>query len=129
MLLRFNPFCDRPASDILLGAFIAEHRGQLSGKAIRNWMNGLRLWHIYNDAEWHGKDGWLPGIIKAADKKGAVFKRLRGPMTPSHLRALRSHVDLSKPRDAAMWAAALIAFWGCRRLVELLIKSIPSSRA
>ncbi|KAJ7652865.1 DNA breaking-rejoining enzyme [Mycena polygramma] len=133
-LLRYNQFCDRegipegrrmPASDILLGAFISDHSGQLSGKGIRNWLNGLRLWHIYNDAEWHGKDGWLPGIVKAADKKGVPFKRPpRGPVTLDHLRELRRHLDLTKPRDAAIWAAALAAFWGCRRLGELLIKSL-----
>ncbi|KAJ7896674.1 hypothetical protein B0H14DRAFT_450818 [Mycena olivaceomarginata] len=133
-LLRFNQFCDRelipesrrmPASDILLGAFIADHTGKLLGKAIRNWLNGLRLWHIYNDADWHGKEGWLPGIIKAADKKGAAFKRLpRGPVTTDHLRELRARLDIIQPRDAAIWAVALAAFWGCRRLGELLIKSV-----
>ncbi|KAJ7286577.1 hypothetical protein C8J57DRAFT_1119187, partial [Mycena rebaudengoi] len=132
-LLRFNQFCDRegisescrmPASDILLGAFISDHSGKISGKAIRNWLNGLRLWHIYNDADWHGKEGWLPSILKSADKKGATFKRVpRGPITFDHLRALRSSLDLSTPHGAATWAAALTAFWGCRRLGELLIKS------
>ncbi|KAJ7108079.1 hypothetical protein C8R43DRAFT_1091893 [Mycena crocata] len=133
-LLRYNQFCDRecipegrrmPASEILLGAFISDHTGTISGKAIRNWMNGLRLWHVYNHADWHGKEGWLPGILKAADKKGAAFKRLpRGPITFEHLRALRACLDLTQPRDAAIWAAALAAFWGCRRLGELLIKSV-----
>lgn len=133
-LLRFTQFCDRevipesrrmPASEILLGAFISEYSGTCSGKTVRNWMNGLRLWHIYNSADWHGKEGWLPGILKAADKKGAVFKRTpRGPITVDHLRALRTCLDLNQPRHAAIWAAALAAFWGCCRLGELLIKSL-----
>jgi hypothetical protein len=41
-----------------------------------------------------------------------------------HLRALHRCLDLTGPRDAAIWAAALTAFWGCRRLGELLIKSL-----
>jgi hypothetical protein len=123
-LLRFNRFSDgegipegrrMPASDILLGAFVAEYSGRVSGKAIRNCLHGLRLWQIYNDAEWHGKEGWLPGIVKSADKKGVSFKRpLRGPITLDHLRALPRHLDLARPRDAAIWAAGLTAFWGCR---------------
>ncbi|KAJ7071793.1 hypothetical protein B0H15DRAFT_793282 [Mycena belliarum] len=114
-----------PASDILLGAFISEYSGARSGSAIRNWLSGLHLWHIYNDADWHGKEGWLPNILKAAEKKGAAFKRLpRGPITIQHLRALRAHLDLDVPLHAAIWAAALAAFWGCRRLGELLIKSV-----
>ncbi|KAJ7049744.1 hypothetical protein C8F01DRAFT_919196, partial [Mycena amicta] len=124
-LLRFNQFCNRelipegrrmPASDILLGAFVADYSGKVSGKAIRNWLNGLRLWHIYNDAEWHGKEGWLPGILKSADKKGVYFKRPpRGPIMLEHLRALRRSLDITEPLDAATWAAAVTAFWSCRR--------------
>lgn len=87
-------------------------------------MNGLRLWHKYNHADWHGKEGWLPGILKAVDKKGVAFKSPpRGPITLAHLGALQACLDLTRPRDAAIWAAALAAFWGCRRLGELLIKS------
>ncbi|KAJ7700117.1 hypothetical protein B0H17DRAFT_899702, partial [Mycena rosella] len=133
-LLRFHQFCDMqgisevlrmPADKFLLSAFVANAIGSCSGKGIRNWLNGLRLWHLYNDAAWHGNDGWLPSLKKAADKKGAPFERLpRGPITVEHLRALRARLDLSKPRDAAIWAAALAAFWGCRRLGELLVRSL-----
>lgn len=150
-LLRFSQFCDAegvpessrmPASSTLLGAFIANYIGSGSGnyssfllssidlptppgKMIRNWLNGLRLWHIFNDADWHGKEGWIPALTKSADKKGVIFKRSpRGPVTIEHLRALHLSLDCALPRDAAIWAAATIAFWGCRRLGELLILSI-----
>ncbi|KAE9398924.1 hypothetical protein BT96DRAFT_1105041, partial [Gymnopus androsaceus JB14] len=132
-LLRFNQFCDMegipeasrmPASSTLLGAFVANYIGSGSGKMIRNWLNGLRLWYIYNDADWHGKEGWIPALTKSADKKGRVFKRApRGPITVQHLRALLNSLDLSLPRDVAIWAAATTAFWGCRRLGEVLILS------
>ncbi|KAE9383222.1 hypothetical protein BT96DRAFT_1009502 [Gymnopus androsaceus JB14] len=91
-LLRFNQFCDAesipealrmPASSILLGAFVADHMGTCS--------------------EWHGKEGWLPLLKKATEKKGVSFKR---PM-----------------RDASKWAAATTAYWGCQRLGEVLPKS------
>ena len=75
-----------PALEILIGAFISNYSSTLSGKAIRNWINGLRLWHIYNHAECHGKDGWIPAILKGADKKGVSFKRPpQGPITLDHL--------------------------------------------
>ncbi|KAJ7627678.1 hypothetical protein DFH06DRAFT_1227832 [Mycena polygramma] len=133
-LLRYHQFCDAqtisealrmPADKFLLSAFVASRIGTCSGKAIRNWLNGLRLWHIFNDAAWHGDEGWLPSLKKTADKKGAPFKRPpRGPITVEHLRALRARLDLSQPRDAAIWAAALAAFWGCRRLGDLLVRSV-----
>ncbi|KAF9058919.1 hypothetical protein BDP27DRAFT_1188307, partial [Rhodocollybia butyracea] len=99
-LLCFTQFCDTehipeasrmPASATLLGAFVANYIGLGTGKMIRNWLSGLQLWHLYNDAEWHGMEGWLPALKKSADKKGAVFKRApRGPITEKHLRALRN---------------------------------------
>ncbi|KAJ7245574.1 hypothetical protein C8J57DRAFT_1190911 [Mycena rebaudengoi] len=132
-LLRFHQFCDRelipessrlPADRFLLAAFVADAVGSCSGKCIRNWLNGLRLWHSFNDAPWHGDEGWLPALKKSADKAGLSFKRPpRGPITPAHLRALRAFLDLSSPFGAASWSAALTAFWGCRRLGEVLIRS------
>lgn len=132
-LLRFNQFCDRegigesarmPADRFLLAAFVAEAIGTCTGKCIRAWLNGLHLWHVYNDADWHGDDGWLPALKKSADKAGISFKRPpRGPITPAHLRAFRASLVLSSPFGAAAWSAALSAFWGCRRLGELLIRS------
>ncbi|KAJ6516105.1 hypothetical protein C8R45DRAFT_231702 [Mycena sanguinolenta] len=68
-LLRFHQFCDRlaipepdrmPADRHLLSAFVADAAGSCTGKCIRNWLNGLHLWHTYNDAPWHGDEGWLP---------------------------------------------------------------------
>ncbi|KAF7344088.1 hypothetical protein MVEN_01698500 [Mycena venus] len=132
-LLRFHQFCDRegigeaarmPADRFLLAAFVAQAIGTCTGKCIRNWLNGLRLWHIFNDAAWHGDEGWLPALKKAADKGGIPFKRPpRGPITREHLRALRASLDLNTPFGAAVWAAALATFWGCRRLGEMLIRS------
>ncbi|GLB45929.1 putative DNA breaking-rejoining enzyme [Lyophyllum shimeji] len=75
-LLRFTQFCDReeipenlrmPASTILLSAFIADAIGKCTGNCIRNWLNGLRLWHLYNLADWHGRDRWVSSLQKSAD--------------------------------------------------------------
>ncbi|KAF7367845.1 hypothetical protein MSAN_00849000 [Mycena sanguinolenta] len=113
-----------PADRLLLSAFVAEALGTCSGKCIRNWLNGLRLWHLFNDAEWHGDEGWLPSLKKAGDCAGVPFKRPpRGPITKSHMRAVRSGLDLSSGFGAAVWACATALFWGCRRAGELTIKS------
>jgi hypothetical protein len=132
--LRFTEFCDRegiserarmPADRYLLAAFVADAIGSCSGACIRNWLNGLQLWHLFNDAPWHGNDGLVPALRKAAEKGGVKFKRPpRGPVTPPHLRAYRATLDLDSPRGAASWSAALTTFWGCRRLGELLLRSI-----
>ncbi|KAF5376117.1 hypothetical protein D9615_007777 [Tricholomella constricta] len=132
-LLRFTQFCDRLripeeqhmlASDLLLSMFVADASGSHSDNCIRNWLNGLRSWHILNRAEWHGQDPWVLTYWKVADKLGVPFKRLpRSPITAKHLLALHQKLDLKAPRDAAIWAAALTAFWGCRHLGKLLSSS------
>jgi hypothetical protein len=61
---------------------------------------------------------------RTANKEGTVFKRdQRGPVTMEHMIALRAAFDLNQPFDAAAWACAAAAIWGCRRLGELTIPS------
>ncbi|KAJ7650273.1 hypothetical protein FB45DRAFT_731353, partial [Roridomyces roridus] len=133
-LLRFTQFCDRlriperdrmPASRALLSGFVAEAAGTSSGKCIRNWLNGLRAWHKLNGADWNGNDTWISCLHTSADKKGLRFKRPpRGPITPEHLRALRTTLDINTPMGAAVWSVALAAYGGCRCLGELLLKTL-----
>ncbi|KAL1739723.1 hypothetical protein HDZ31DRAFT_8212, partial [Schizophyllum fasciatum] len=128
--LRFTQWCDQhhiseslrmPADRILLGAFVADMHEGGTGARVRSWMAGLQLWHRINGAEWEGDDFLVQAVLKTADKEGKVFSRpLRNPIDLTHLRALRASLTLTLPRDAAIWAAATIAFWGCRRLGELL---------
>lgn len=85
-----------PASPTLLSAFIADAIGTCTGECIRNWLNGLRLWHLFNHAEWHGKDSWVRSLQKTADKAGTPFKRpLRNPIGSLHLSYLRSNLNLT----------------------------------
>ncbi|KAJ6486200.1 hypothetical protein C8R47DRAFT_533080 [Mycena vitilis] len=133
-LLRYHQFCDEqgtpeharlPADHLLLAAFYSAHIGQGSGKMLRNWMSGLRLWHLFNDAPWHGDESWMPSLKKAGDRAGVAFKRPpRGPVTKTHMRAFRASLDLATGFGAAAWANATSCFWGCRRLGELVIKSV-----
>ncbi|KAF7319948.1 hypothetical protein MKEN_00778600 [Mycena kentingensis (nom. inval.)] len=131
--LRFNQFCDEfgipeedrmPASNILLSAFISHHVGTVSGEAVKNWLSGLKAWHDTNGAPWNGGERWVQLARRTANKLGSGFKRdQRGPVTLEHLQALRTALDLNKPFDAAVWAAATSAFWGCRRLGEVTVPS------
>jgi hypothetical protein len=132
-LTRFHQFCDRhniledarmPASRQLLALFVSEARGTCTGSCIRNWLCGLRLWHIYNDAPWFGDDERLALLKKSSVKAGLSFSRpARGPVTPAHLRAFLGALDPDTPYGAAMGALALAAFGGCRRLGELVLRS------
>ncbi|KAJ7241050.1 hypothetical protein B0H12DRAFT_1326329 [Mycena haematopus] len=93
-LLRFHQFCDRlgipesdrmPAGHYLLSAFVADAMGSCTGKCIRSWLDGVHVWHTYNDAPWHGDEGLLPLLKRSADRAGLPFERApRGPGTNEH---------------------------------------------
>ena len=135
-LLRFNQFCDRwsipestwmPASYALLCAFIGEHKGTVSGKTIKSWLSGIRAFHLVNRAEWFGDDTWVRMARISANKKGYRHKRpLRAPVSMEHLMALQRAIHLSNPFHAAIWAVALVTFFGCRRLGETVLSSISA---
>ena len=132
-LLRFNQFCDRwsipestrmPASYALLCAFIGEHKGTVSGKTIKSWLSGIRAFHLVNRAEWFGDDAWVRMARVSANKEGYRHKRpLRAPVSIEHLMALRRVILPSNPFHAAVWAVALVTFFGCRRLGETILSS------
>ena len=135
-LLRFTQFCDKwqisegarmPASYGLLCAFIGNYKGTTSGKTIKSWLSGIRAWHLTNHATWYGDDKWVQMARISANKEGSRHKRpLRAPVSIEHLLALRRALTLSDPFHAAVWAVALVTFFGCRRLGETTVSSISS---
>jgi hypothetical protein len=135
-LLRFNQFCDKwqisegarmPASYALLCAFIGNYKGTTSGKTIKSWLSGIRAWHLTNHAPWYGDDNWVKMARTSANKEGSRHKRpLRAPVSIEHLLALRHAITLSDHFHAAVWAVALVTFFGCRRLGEITVNSISS---
>ncbi|KIY47934.1 hypothetical protein FISHEDRAFT_74168 [Fistulina hepatica ATCC 64428] len=128
--LRFTQFCDHwaitesermPASPTLLATFVAEYASTVSGKAINNWLAGIRAWHIMADATWPADHNWLHLSRKSAALQGRHHCHTkRAPVSMRHLLCLQQSLDLNCPRDACIWATVLTMFFGCRRLGELL---------
>ncbi|KAI0055422.1 DNA breaking-rejoining enzyme [Artomyces pyxidatus] len=128
-LLRFTQYCDSfgidefarmPASDILLAGFVAAAAGRVS--SAQQWISGLHLWHDINGAPWFGGPSLkraLAGVKKLAP--AGSRRPPRPPVTFQHMCALLSGLDLLNTKDAAVWAAASIAFWSVCRLGELLV--------
>lgn len=133
-LLRFTQFCDTlsiheearmPASAHLLAIFAADAAGYNSDGTVNNWLAGLKVWHDVNGTQWNGDSPQMKRV-KAGIKKlvPPTSKRAkRPPVTIEHMYALYAMLDLTNCKDAAVWATACVAFWGCCRLGELLPKS------
>ena len=135
-ILRFNQFCDiwqisesarMPASYALLCAFIGNYKGANSGRTIRSWLSGIRAWHLINHAAWYGDDKWVQMARISANKEGSRHKRpLRAPVSIEHLLALQRAIIFTDHFHAAVWAVALVTFFGCRRLGETTVGSKSS---
>ncbi|KAJ6620377.1 hypothetical protein B0H10DRAFT_2216152 [Mycena sp. CBHHK59/15] len=130
-LLRFTQFCDAlgiheearmPASENLLAIFGSDAAGYSSDGTLNNWLAGLKIWHDINGAQWNGDSAQMKrikaGVKKLVPKTSKRAKR--PPVTIEHMYMLYSTLDLTNCRDAAVWAVACVAFWGCCRLGELL---------
>ncbi|KAI0647832.1 hypothetical protein C8Q79DRAFT_999404 [Trametes meyenii] len=130
-LLRFTQFCDlmkipesarMPAPEPIIAAFVAHYAGTVRHDTITGWLAGLAVWHALNGAKWQGS------TMVAYTKKGA--KKLEPPPTPKrppvtleHMHALFARLTLADTFDAAVFAVACCAFWGCRCLGELVVPS------
>ncbi|KAJ3017150.1 hypothetical protein NUW54_g21 [Trametes sanguinea] len=130
-LLHFTQFCDlenvsedchMPADKLLLAVFVAHYAGSVRHDTISGWLVGLAAWHALNGALWHG------GKLLEYTKKGT--KKLepsplpkRPPVTLEQMHALFASLSHSNSFNAAVFAVATAAFWGCHRLGELIILS------
>jgi hypothetical protein len=83
-ILRFTQFCDKnsipedermPANYALLSAFNASVSGRAAGGTVRSWMSGIRAWHIFHHAPWHGGDEWVKLTRSCAGKEGIDFEK------------------------------------------------------
>lgn len=111
-----------PASAYLLSAFIAEHRGQVSLSCLDGWVSGLQAWHMINNAPWYGDVKFVKQVLKESLKLAPPPRPLRQPVTLKHMKALQKGLNMFNPFDAAVWAVATLAFWGCCRLGELTVE-------
>ena len=134
-LLAYHVLCDSrsipeeqraPASDILIAPFIASLAGAYSVSTIRNYVYGVRAWHLIHGAAWRRNqdelDTILRGALQMAPKLSTRAKR--EPYTLAYLRALRDHLNLTDPLDAAVWAVLTVAFFSLARLGELLLNRL-----
>ena len=116
-----------PASYTLLCAFIGNYKGTNSGKTIRSWLSGIRAWHLANHAIWYGDDKWAQLARISANKEGSQHKHpLRAPVSIEHLLSLRRAIIATNNFHAAIWAVALVTFFGCHRLGETTVSSISA---
>lgn len=107
-----------PASDYLLCAFLASVQPSLSKNTIKNYLSGLRAWHVRNGFTFARSDR-LNLLAKASRPLNSPTPP-RPPVTLQMLTALARNLDLEHSFDCCVFACACTAFWGLARLGELI---------
>ena len=134
-LLVFHIFCDKrnieekhraPVHHTVLASFISTLAGTYGGSSIRNYVYGIRAWHLIHGIRWSVNEDELDALF-AAGKKIAPKesrKEQKKPWTLEYLSNICSHLDLDDPKDAAILACVTTAFWGTARLGEVTVPKL-----
>ncbi|EKM75244.1 hypothetical protein AGABI1DRAFT_46754 [Agaricus bisporus var. burnettii JB137-S8] len=136
-LLVYHVFCDArntpeeeraPISRGVLESFVAAMAGSYSSSAINNYICGIRAWHLLHGLKWEANKTDMELLIRGAQKAApkTSTKEKRDPFTVDYIVALKSHLDLTLPLDAAVFACLTTAFYATARLGELTVKSLKA---
>jgi hypothetical protein len=132
----FNAWCDThgipfgarlPANEDLLCEFAASYLRTHSGSLVKNYLQGIRAFHIYRNVPYCGSTRLkyvVRGVANAAPDSSKLDPR--PPITLAMLMLLADDFSPSSAFDAACFAAATVSFWCQARLGELLPESSKS---
>ena len=134
-LLVFHVFCylrgidedhRAPVNPTVLSSFISTLASSYGGSTIKNYVYGLRSWHIIHGLAWTTHDNEVEALLKAANKLLPRNSRQneKPPWTIRHLTTLCEALDQSDPKDAAVLACLTTAFWGTTRLGEVTVPKL-----
>lgn len=115
---RIPPAQTFPALDYLLCAFLADLSPNLSKHTVKNYLAGIRAWHIRNGYPFTRSDRL--NLLAKASRPLSSPNAPRPPVTMELMVALANSLDISQSFDACVFACACSAFWGLARLGELL---------
>ena len=139
-LLVFHIFCDTrsipedqraPASSDLISNWLAAIVGTYSGTAIRNYLAGVRAWHIIHGLEWKMNKPEVDALLWSAEKNQPTRsqQKKRKPWTTAFITTILEHLNPQNPQDAAIAACLTTTFYSCARLGEFTVPNLNSFKA
>jgi len=131
----FHIFCDckgveeahrAPINPTVLASFISTLAGTYGGGTIRNYVYGVRAWHIIHGAQWKVKDEEVEALLTAGKKMAPKEskKKEKDPWTMEYLAGICTALNPNNPKDAAIHACLTTAFWGTARLGEVTVPKL-----
>ena len=110
-----------PATSKIVCCYAAYLARKLKYRSIKQYMNIIRIMHV---------ECGLPNPCESNYQLNTTLRGIRRhlgdrvvrkePVTPQMLRKLLSNLDVSTPKGAAIWAAALLMFYGLLRCSNVL---------
>lgn len=95
-----------------------------SYQTLKNYLSSLKLWFTLNMQPADFLDNITIRLcLQAVKRKLSCTPQAKLPITPAILKGIRSHLDLTRPFDAALWASFLLAFYGMLRKASVVPKS------
>lgn len=136
-LYAFHLFCQykeideerrAPIQQTVLACFISSLAGIYGGSTIKNYLYGVRAWHIIHGLPWKVNDDEIKALLTASTKLAPKesSRKEKEPWTVDHLTAVCGQMDLNNPEDAAFLACITTAFWGAARLGEVTVPSLDA---
>ncbi|KAH7873512.1 DNA breaking-rejoining enzyme [Lentinula edodes] len=133
--LSFHVFCDSrnipeaqraPCSSDLLNAWISTMAGHYAGTSVKNYVHGVRAWHIIHGIEWKTNKDSLDTMIHGAERLQPERSRRkkRMPFTQDYIARLLEDFDTSNPFDAACSACLTTSFYCAARVGELTVVNL-----
>ncbi|KAF6759435.1 hypothetical protein DFP72DRAFT_1063808 [Ephemerocybe angulata] len=119
-----------PITEAVLLEFIVHCAGRYSSSAVRNYVYGIKAWHMLHRVPWRIPETVLTPAFRAARRMAPVWVKRspRDPVTVETMTTVLAHLDLSVSLDAAVWACMTTTFWSVSRLGEFTVKTQTSFR-
>ncbi|KAJ3975911.1 hypothetical protein EV361DRAFT_886294 [Lentinula raphanica] len=97
--------------------------GNYAGTSVKNYVNGIRAWHIIHGIEWNIDQNTLDTMIKGAERLRPVHSRQekRHPFTVSYITQILTDFNPTDPFDVACAACLTTSFYCIARVGELTV--------
>lgn len=136
-LLTFHLFCDlrniteehrAPIDPTILATFISNLIDIYGGNTIKNFVYGIRAWHIIHGTPWRVVDHELQALLTAGNRRAPKDSKRdeKQPWTIDYLEQICRHLNANDPKDAAILACLTTTFWSTARLGEVTVENLKS---
>ncbi|KIK52989.1 hypothetical protein GYMLUDRAFT_946159 [Collybiopsis luxurians FD-317 M1] len=134
-LLAFHVFCDSRSipedqrascSGDLLNTWMATMTGNYAGTSVKNYVHGVRAWHIIHGVRWNIDKATFDTMIQGAERLQPERSRRkkRQPFTPDYITKLLEDLDTTNPLDVACGGCLTTSFFCAARVGELTVPTL-----